>query len=287
MKDLIFKQKGMIVQEIKDGWEFSRAGKEEWLPSEVPGTVHTDLLANKKIDDPYYRLNERSEQWIDKEDWIYRTVFQVPEEILNKQNITIVFYGLDTYADILLNGEKILSADNMFRIWEADCRKYLKSGRNILKVYFKSPIEAGLKKLSEHGFSLPAVNDQSETGGLGDKRVSVFTRKAGYHYGWDWGPRFVTSGIWRPVFIKAWNTARIENFLLINKNVSELQVDMTASFTINASDSQNLRLNISIDNRIFKKYFHVKTGLNKVDIDIVIKNPELWWCNGRLCENSA
>ena len=73
----------------------------------------------------------------------------------------------------------------------------------------RSYYEKGLELLEASPYTYPAVNDQSENGGIGDKKVSVFTRKAGYHYGWDWGPRFVTSGIFRPVVLKAWNQARI------------------------------------------------------------------------------
>lgn len=92
----------------------------------------------------------------------------------------------------------MLAADNMFRRWRTEVKRLLRPGENTLKVYFHSPIKVDLPKYDSLPYRYEAVNDQSANGGLFDKRVSVFARKAGYHYGWDWGPRLVTSGIWRP-----------------------------------------------------------------------------------------
>lgn len=92
----------------------------------------------------------------------------------------------------------MLAADNMFRRWRTEVKRLLRPGENTLKVYFLSPIKVDLPKYDSLPYRYEAVNDQSANGGLFDKRVSVFARKAGYHYGWDWGPRLVTSGIWRP-----------------------------------------------------------------------------------------
>ncbi|MCB0686333.1 MAG: hypothetical protein KDC53_07405, partial [Saprospiraceae bacterium] len=169
---------------ISDPWKFRRADTEEWLPATVPGTVHTDLLALDSIDDPYYRLNEKKQQWIDKQDWEYQCEFSITDELLDKREIFLKFYGLDTYAQVKLNGQDILSADNMFRTWVIPVKSHLRPGVNILNIRFASPTRVGLEALAKHGYGLPASNDQSENGELGDQKVSVFTRKAGYHYGW-------------------------------------------------------------------------------------------------------
>lgn len=155
-------------------------------------------MANRIIEDPYFRLNERGVQWVDKEDWIYETHFEADAGLLAASRIELVFEGLDTYADVYLNDEKVLAADNMFRRWRTEVKRLLRPGENTLKVYFHSPIKVDLPKYDSLPYRYEAVNDQSANGGLFDKRVSVFARKAGYHYGWDWGPRLVTSGIWRP-----------------------------------------------------------------------------------------
>ena len=111
------------------GWQFREAGKDTWYSATVPGCVHTDLLKNKLIEDPFYRDNEQKLQWIGKTDWEYQTTFNVTPEILARNNIELVFEGLDTYANVFLNGASLLNADNMFRTWRADCKRLLKAGR--------------------------------------------------------------------------------------------------------------------------------------------------------------
>lgn len=271
----------LISIEINSEWKFKQADKEEWLPATVPGTVHTDLLSNGKIDDPYYRLNEKKQQWIDKIDWEYQTFFDVGYEIMAKSNISLDFKGLDTYADVYLNDHKILSADNMFREWEVNCKEFIKEGENSLRVYLTSPIKIGLEKLEANGYPLPAVNDQSENGGLENKKVSIFTRKAGYHYGWDWGPRLVTSGIWRPVFLKAWDNTKIKNLYIVQNNVSEKLAEMTAWFELYAGKDTELTLTVTTkDKQVASEVINVSKGTGTYNVDFTISNPKLWWSNG-------
>src|SRR5436309_2672341 len=125
---------------IATGWQFREVGKDGWHPAIVPGSVHTDLLNNKLIDDPFYRDNERRLQWIGKTDWEYQTTFNVTPEILERDNIDLVFEGLDTYANVYLNNESLLNADNMFRTWRTDCKRLLRAGANTLRIRFRSPI---------------------------------------------------------------------------------------------------------------------------------------------------
>lgn len=271
-------------QELKLGWRFKQARLTNWYPATVPGVVHTDLLANGIIEDPFYRLNERGLQWIDKEDWIYETNFDLSEDIYSKNNIEILFKGLDTYADVYLNNEKIISANNMFRQWTADIKKIAKRTENNLKVYFHSPIKTDIPKWDALPIYYKASNDQSENGGIFDKKLSVVARKAGYHYGWDWGPRFVTSGIWRPVAINGWNDARIENIQVIQENVSAKQAKIrTIVEVVSDSDLDNATVSVTdkdANKQLGKTVVNLKKGLNKVEINFTIKNPELWWSNG-------
>jgi beta-mannosidase len=213
----------MVQKEINEGWTFRQAGEAEWLPATVPGTVHTDLMANGIIEDPYYRLNEHDVQWVDKVDWEYKTTFNVDGAFSGKDRMELDFKGLDTYADVFVNGDQVLQADNMFREWKADVKKVLKEGENELRIVLRSPITEGIKKYDAQGYVIPVSdNDLAEIGKVEDgKKVSVYTRKAGYHFGWDWGPRLVTSGIWRPVTLKAWDDARIENLQVVQHEVSD------------------------------------------------------------------
>ncbi|NJK87571.1 MAG: glycoside hydrolase family 2 protein [Bacteroidales bacterium] len=275
------KKQDVMMIELNNNWEFSQADKKEWLSATVPGCVHTDLLANKRIEDPFYRLNELNQQWIDKTDWIYRTKFMVENDLLQKQNIELKFNGLDTHADVYVNDSLVLKTDNMFREWSVPVKKFLKEGENNLTVYFHSAIKYGVNKYDSLNYEIPLTNnDLSEIGGLGNKRVSIFSRKAGYHFGWDWGPRFVTSVIWRPVFLKAWENASIiyvrHEQLKADSSKAEIKTHVTAEAV--AGDYE---LVIEANSKqISKRKTTLENGLNQISADFTIEDPELWWPNG-------
>lgn len=273
----------MIEKELHEGWTFRQAEEGDWLQATVPGTVHTDLMANGVIDDPYYRLNELDVQWIDKTDWEYKTTFTADKNMLDRDRVQLDFKGLDTYADVFLNGEQILVADNMFREWQVDVKELLKNGENELRILFKSPVKTGLEKYDANGFVYPgAENDQAERGQVEDgKRVSIYTRKAGYHYGWDWGPRLVTSGIWRPVSLKAWDEARIENLQIVQNEVSEEKATFTAVFEVEAEKRGKAVLTVKNDDTVLASAeIQLQEGIEKYEVDFEIQSPKLWWTNG-------
>lgn len=273
----------MSTTELNAGWKFRQAGENEWMDATVPGTVHTDLMTNKKIDDPFYRLNEHDVQWIDKVDWEYQTTFIADKKMLARDRIVLDFKGLDTYADVFLNGEEILNADNMFREWMAEVKPFLKEGENELRVLLRSPITEGIKKYDAQGFVIPvSENDLAQLGEVeGGKRVSVYTRKAGYHFGWDWGPRLVTSGIWRPVFLKAWDEARIADIRYVQHQVTPQKALFTASFEIDAQQSSAATISVEYDGKILaSQKITLQPGINTYPVDFEIDNPKLWWTNG-------
>lgn len=268
---------------ISDAWQFRKAGSTKWYAATVPGTVHTDLLNSKQIKDPFYRTNEKQQQWIDKEDWEYKTKFNADQGLLNKTNISLLFEGLDTYADVYLNDSLIVSADNMFRTWDVDIKQYLKKGENSLRVYFHSPIRKGLKLLEANGYPLPASNDQSENGGTGDKKVSIFTRKAGYHYGWDWGPRFVTSGIWRPVSLIAYNYGKLDNVFVRQNKVTKKNADLTFETNFETNEKYNVELKVkdkASGKLLVSQKMTTKIGANTMTLNASISEPKLWWSRG-------
>ncbi len=275
------KPKTNMEIELNKNWILIQAKTGTEYNATVPGCVHTDLLNNKAIEDPYYRTNEKDLQWIDKEDWSYTSEFEVSEEVLAYKSTELLFKGLDTYADVYLNDSLILKADNMFREWEVDCKPFLKQGKNNLKVYFHSPITIGLKELEANGYPLPASNDQSENGELGDKKVSIFTRKAPYHYGWDWGPRFVTSGIWRPIILKAWNQAKVEHLQIVQNELNEKEAKLTENVVVKSSGTQDITIQIKNQDQLLNsETFTLAEGENKLTVDYSIDNPKLWWTNG-------
>ena len=258
-----------------ENWIFKQARLNNWYKATVPGVVHTDLLANGIIDDPFFRLNERGVQWVDKEDWIYECTVIGENEVTDKDNQRLVFKGLDTYADVFLNDSMILSANNMFREWKVDIKGILKEGKNKLRIYFHSPIKIDLPKWESLPYQLKSDNDQSENGGLMNRKIGIFARKAGYHYGWDWGPRLVTSGIWRPIFLEAWND-------IIQKNVTSKCADISTTIEILSTENfKEANISVKADGIVVaNKQVDIKKGLNCFYLDYKIDNPKLWWTNG-------
>ena len=276
--------------EINAGWQFRQQNFGAWRAATVPGTVHTDLLANKAIEDPFYRTNERDQQWIDKVNWEYRTAFDAPY-IAGRDSVALVFDGLDTYAEITLNGRRILSADNMFRTWRVNVTGLLRAKGNELHILFRSPIIIGLEKFTAWGMPIQANNDNAEMGGLGpDNKVSVFTRKAGYHFGWDWGPRFVTCGIWRPVAVECWDEARLADVYVRTVSIVSAgsavsagakTADVAVGLDVSASAAANYDMEISLDGQSAQKFSAALTaGDNAISETLTVKNPRLWWPNG-------
>jgi len=289
------------TMELAEGWELRVAGSAEdtripidladtlsrWLPAQVPGTVHTDLLSHGLIPDPFWRDVEPALQWIDKQDWVYRLVFQVSQRVLEKEVAELVFHGLDTYAEVTLNGQAILEADNMFRRWTVDVSGRLQPGENTLEVLFHSPLQPALAALEALPYELPAGNDR------GDPPSRVFTRKAAYHYGWDWGPRFVTSGIWRPVQLRAWSGARIADLQVYTDSLADGRAHLRAAVTVETSLEEAERraagggieavLEVSSPTGEFETVsapLSLARGETRLILPITVAEPRLWWPNG-------
>ena len=266
---------------LNNGWEFSQAGKGEWLPATVPGTVHQDLIDNNKLINPFFGMNEEKVQWVEKEDWQYKTTFVLTKEQLSRQAALLNFEGLDTYADIYLNGSLLERTDNMFVGYEIPVKDVLREGENRLQVYFHSPIKIGLPQLETDGFQYPADNDHSKT------RVSIYSRKAPYSYGWDWGIRLATSGIWRPVTLELYDAARIEDYFVcqvsVTKELAKVNNILEVMSVPQASQQAEVVLSYSYKDGAKvteQKSVTLQPGLNKVNMPVEIANPHLWMPNG-------
>lgn len=269
-----------IQQLVLNRWSFKACDEKEWLSAVVPGTVHTDLLRHGLIPAPFYGTNEHDLQWIDKKDWEYKSSIELPDGWQDMSRIELVFDGLDTYADVYVNGQHVLFANNMFRGWRVDIRKLLTAGDNDILIRFRSPIMEDLPKLAQLGYDLPASNDQSELGGLEEKKVSIFARKAPYHYGWDWGPRFVTSGIWREVRLEGWSVPKISGLFIRQEEVSSDKAKLTGVIEVEAAAAWSGRIRIGTGDMSWEQEVELEPGLQTITLDMQIAEPRLWWCSG-------
>lgn len=260
--------------DLSGSWQFQKQGDIAWLKAEVPGTVQTDLFANKMIPDLFFSDNELKNKWVENENWVYQKTFSI-DKLQLKQNADLIFEGLDTYATVFLNGQKILVSDNMFRSYKVDIGSILKAGENILEILFESPVQKAIPLYDSLSYRLPADNDRNE------KQTSVFTRKAAYQYGWDWGPRYVTIGIWRSVSLNFWS-----DFKVLENRLHQIYLsDTVAIIAWNAqifSETEtelNCTINLEKEEKINRKFKLLK-GVNQLTDTFRVKNPKRWWPNG-------
>jgi len=239
--------------------------------------VHTDLLRNGLISDPFFGTNEQELQWIGERDWIYQTIFDLPANFLKQTNAELVFRGLDTYASVTLNGSPVLTANNMFREWRIPCKPLLKEAGNTLVVRFRNVVAETLPQYQNAPYRLHAfgTNDQA------DVKLAMYSRKAQFHYGWDWGPRLITCGIWRPVLIEAWSSLRIQSVLMQQQNVSAAGADILSVLEVLSDTPQRARISVTMDSIQLNSEEHpLQKGLNRITVKGHIEKPALWWTNG-------
>ena len=259
-----------ISVELNSNWRFRKTGDAEWMNATVPGTAHTDLLLNKKIHDPFFGDNEKMLQWIDTCEWEYETWFNVDDSVLERNHSELVFEGLDTYAKVFLNDRLILSADNMFRTWIVDCKKYLLKEKNHLLIRFEPASIKGKAEAQKLPFTLP-----------GDEKV--FTRKAQYHYGWDWGPRFVTCGIWRAVKINFRNSFRLNDVHMITEQLTDSVARIIAEVNLTVEKPTTLFFKLVVENQMRDSFYFDRTvhpDEKIVNLLFNINEPKRWWTNG-------
>ena len=271
------------VLALDHGWQFRQVAPEQsaesgWLTATVPGDVHFDLLANKKIPDPFYRDNEAKLQWIENESWEYRLSFEATPALLARSNIDLVFDGLDAAATVYLNGVQVLTADNMFRVWRIPAKAHLHAGSNQLRIVFPSPVKAAKEVAAGDPFRL---NSKTE-----DK---TYIRKAAFEYGWDWGPRFVTSGIWRPARLEAWDKVRIADFAIHQRDVSGEVAHLDAQVEVDSATAGPARVTVSyhpsgapksVQTPFVTTAANLHAGRNVIDLPIEIRKPKLWFPAG-------
>ncbi len=257
---------------LNGSWKLFKSNDQTAIPATVPGCVHTDLLANGLLENPFYRDNELQQMWVGETDWDYLRHFNLSPDLLAHDRVLLRCHGLDTIATILLNGVLIEQTDNMFRTWEFDVKPFLKAGENenTLEIRFAAPMPYVRRMDAEKGEMAGWVEPMRINSG-------AWIRKEPCNFGWDWGPKMPTSGIWRDIELIAFNTARLTD-VMIQQEHNDGQVSL--SFKIGAervaSDSLTAAITISKNNEVFVTQTIAFTG-DSAETTIAIPNPELWW----------
>ena len=239
-----------------------------WMPARVPGTVHTDLLANRRIPDPFYRTNENAVQWVDSLQWVYRREFEVPLSLLDEDAVCLVAEGLDTYARILCNGKFVGETSNMLVEHRLDVKHCLRAGRNSIEIFFDSPTHRSKSLEKKHGALRVALEPHR-----------VYVRKAQYSFSWDWGPKLTTSGIWRDISVQGFSQARLQHPFVRVLSVNKREARIHVSAEIQRIRSTRFTLSVAIVGE------GVEEGTARFSSGIAtmvfrIPKPRLWWPNG-------
>lgn len=244
-------------------WRMREADSQTWHSAHVPGSVYADLMADGTMPDPFWRENELDAFERMKKDYVYQRAFTVTEAQLAHAHVELVCEGLDTLAHVSLNGHEIAFTNNMHITWVWDVKEQLHAGENTLEIRFDSPILYCAKKAEE----APGWESSDATPGF------RHLRKAHCMFGWDWGPRLPDAGIWRPIFLRTWDAARLENALMLQAHHDGV-VDVTIrpeiagesawSAEITAPDGEVLTLPETM----------------AAEQVITIEHPQLWWPNG-------
>lgn len=285
----------LATQSLDNGWQFRLAPGDphaqehpraaQWMPATVPGTAQTDLMALKLVPDPYWRTNEAKIQWVGLSNWQYRTRFDVDAATMGRAHVDLVFDGIDTFADVYLNGHEILSADNMFRRWRVPVKPWLHAGANTLEVVLYSPIERLLPWLLKQPYALPGEFDSVFGDEPKGKQTANYMRKAAYQYGWDWGPRVVTEGIWQDVKLESWDALRLADFSIAQPQVTadvaqlQAQLDLEADRAGKAEIILRWRAPDGTTHSLAQTET-LRAGANHIDIPFRIEHPQRWWPAG-------
>ncbi len=254
-----------IVFEIDKNWQFSKTETQQWYPAKFPNSIHTDLFENGLIVHPFIGDNEKDLQWIADKHWTYQTDFELDKNQLKNNNAELVFEGLDTYAKVFLNDELILETNNAFRIWKVDVRNFLKK-KNQLRIEFTPTAEIEKIKIKEIPYELP-------------ESPRVFTRKPAFQYGWDWGPKYNTVGIWRSVYLNFWNDLKIEDIYIKQNSLTEEIAKLTAEIELKNSSNKNNKIEIYVNDKLFSET-QINKGIERLKIPLTIHQPKFWWSNG-------
>lgn len=255
-------------------WQLSAGHRSlESVDMQIPGTVLSGLLAAGKIKDPFYRTNEDATRALFWKDYVFTRTFDVDEELLAQQHIVLVCEGLDTLAEISINGTFLAKTDNMHRTWKFQAKKLLHPGKNEIQIVFRSV----LRFIEDYPYEAHKKINYIPCGSM---KGNQLLRKAHSMFGWDWGPQTIDAGIFRDIYLQGYSHARIEDIRIHQQHAKNVSVQ--TSITLSESvPEQKLCVELSEDGA--DKPLQTKLCKTNADgvaaVDFVIENPKLWWPN--------
>lgn len=272
----------MHTQTLNGTWQVQRSDSPNGaIAATVPGCIHMDLLDNDLLPDPFYRDNERQQYWVGETDWTYYRTFTVTANTLAHDRVLLRCHGLDTLATIRVNGVVVAQTDNMYRTYVFNVKTLLKAGENAIMIQFASPMGYVRKADAERGALYAwSVGDIRTQRGAHRLNSGGWIRKQPCNFGWDWGPQVVTSGIWRDIELIAFNTARLDDVLILQEHAGDA-VQLTVRSIAAALDDTPLSATVVVTfdgTTVAEASMPIESG--KAEATLQIDHPRLWWPNG-------
>jgi beta-mannosidase len=256
----------MKVLSLNGRWTLRRVGNPRTWPARVPGDVVANLLQAAAIPDPFYRENERALQWIGESDWIYERSFAVPAALLAEDRVLLQCDGLDTFAELRVNGRLVARTDNMHRRHEWDVRSLLKPDRNSIRIIFHSVNDYTRQRFQQEPF-------RARIGEGHPSAYPAWVRKMACNFGWDWGPILVTAGIWRSLRLVGVSTARLTDVRMEQEHGMQ-NAECRVRIQTSAPAGCEVRAKLSLRGQL------VAQGTGRSTVSLVVSDPQLWWPNG-------
>ena len=249
------------ILSLSGAWKMRRADTSDWHAAQVPGSVYADLMRDGTLPDPFWRENELQFFELMKHDFIYERSFSVPAALLSHSRVELCCDGLDTIAEITVNGQPAGHADNMHIAWRFDVKELLREGENEISVRFDSSVNYVLGEYEKR----PCWGSSDAIPGFGA------LRKPHMMFGWDWGPRLPDAGIWKDIRIEGVDVARLEG-VRVEQVHEEGKVTLILHPEIDGDAAA-----CSLD-AVLTAPDGSTTAFK--DNKLTVEKPELWWPNG-------
>lgn len=259
-------KQNVVAQSLNQGWTLTGDTLDINMQVDVPSVVQQSLYENGLIPHPYLGTVENQLLWISDHPWDYTLRFDADKDLLEKENVELEFEGIDTYAEVKLNGEKLFFADNQFRAWKHEVKDLLKEKDNLLEVHFLRYDSTQLALYVQHQPKLP-------------EKYAV-SRKAPYQHGWDWAPKYKNVGIWKLVKLVGWNEARLEDAYAVTDIADSVHAVLTLHLDVENGTDGEYEVIVSTDSTtLANKSLNLSKGRHHKVFPVFIQDPQLWWPN--------
>jgi len=281
--------------ELNESWTACRNNDKQSINASVPGYIQYDMFKAGMLPDPF--ISDDCEIWREacESDYTYSLKFDASSQLINKENVELVFEGIDTISIIKLNGIVIGSTDNMFKTWRFSVKGIIKEKANELKVFIKDPKESALEIREKRKDSSEILKHVQEDFFGQKPMIQNYIRKMACSFGWDWGPTLPLSGIWKSVFLEGWSEPRIKSIIVETKVSSDnkkAEVLGYVKFTGRVEENAESDINLILpDGKEYTINKNLRSEAQNVSFKFIVENPPLWWPNGLgeqpLCKLSA